>query len=60
MAFPVTKVLVLNHGESYAICPRCHCTLEREYMNYCDRCGQHLSWSLFSFAEIVHVSPHSP
>ena len=29
---------------AYYICPRCKITIEREFMVYCDRCGQHLSW----------------
>ena len=28
----------------YYICPRCNVTMEREFMAYCDRCGQHLNW----------------
>ena len=29
---------------SYPVCPHCHITMEREYQNYCDRCGQRLDW----------------
>lgn len=29
---------------SYYFCPRCWKTMEREYMAYCDRCGQCLQW----------------
>ena len=28
----------------YYVCPRCNVTMEREFMAYCDRCGQCLSW----------------
>lgn len=28
----------------YSACPRCATTLDREYMNFCDRCGQKLEW----------------
>lgn len=28
----------------YYVCPRCCCTIEREYMYCCDRCGQRLDW----------------
>lgn len=31
----------------YAVCPRCRSTLPRDYMHYCDRCGQRLSWDRF-------------
>lgn len=29
---------------SYYVCPRCGVTMEREFMAYCDRCGQCLCW----------------
>ena len=29
---------------SYYICPRCNVTMEREFIAYCDRCGQCLNW----------------
>lgn len=29
---------------SYYMCPRCNTSLDREYMAYCDRCGQCLDW----------------
>lgn len=38
---------------AFPVCPHCGCTLEREHMAYCDRCGQHLSWSRFKGAAIV-------
>lgn len=55
LPLPVTKVLVLLHGDSYPICPRCDCTADREYMRFCDRCGQHLSWELFDYAKVIHA-----
>lgn len=45
---PVTEVLALHHGDSYPLCPRCRTSMEREYMHYCDRCGQRLGWELFA------------
>ena len=50
---PVNKILMLADGDSYPICPRCDCTVDREYMNFCDRCGQRLGWEFFEFAIIV-------
>ena len=55
LPLPVTAVLMLNHGDTFPICPRCDRTLDREYMNYCDRCGQHLGWDLFHLARVVHA-----
>ena len=31
----------------FSICPKCNTTLERDYQNFCDRCGQRLSWNLY-------------
>ena len=54
---PVTKVLCFRdktgQQNSYALCPGCGTTLEREYQHYCDRCGQHLSWKHYSSAEVL-------
>lgn len=36
-------------GDSFPVCPRCACTIEREYMCFCDRCGQKLNWQFFYF-----------
>ena len=41
-------------GYEYPICPKCRTSLEREYVNYCDRCGQHLGWSEYdNYASII-------
>lgn len=53
ISLPVTKITVRTRGDCYPVCPRCKCSLDREYMNFCDRCGQKLDWSLFSFGEIL-------
>lgn len=50
----VTDILVLGNGYCFPVCPRCGITLEREYMHYCDRCGQCLEWSKYNKAEIVY------
>ena len=40
----------------YPLCPQCHRSLEREYQNYCDRCGQALNWKGYAQAlrKIIH------
>ena len=43
----VTETVVLASGIAYPVCPRCRVSLDREYMNFCDRCGQRLSWQSF-------------
>ncbi len=50
----VTMVKALCSGGSYyPVCPGCQITLEREYQNYCDRCGQRLDWSGFDTAIVL-------
>ena len=50
---PVTKVIACANT-TYPICPRCAASLEREYMSFCDRCGQKLNWDLFEHAKVIH------
>lgn len=56
---PVAEILLLEHGDSYPVCPRCSISLDREYMNFCDRCGQRLDWKQFKKAQIIYPK-HSP
>ena len=42
-----------NGVTSFPVCPRCDCTMEREYQAFCDRCGQRLSWREFNKAAIL-------
>lgn len=39
---------------SYYVCPRCGITMEREFMQYCDRCGQCLDWRQYRRATVIH------
>ena len=52
---PVTEVMVYGDGDSYPVCPRCDCTLDREYMRFCDRCGQRLFWATLDTAKIAYT-----
>lgn len=40
----------------YYVCPRCHSLLDREFVRYCDRCGQRLGWHFYSKAKICKFS----
>ena len=44
--FPV-KEFHIRCKNVYPICPRCRTPLDREYMHFCDRCGQQLDWSQY-------------
>ena len=50
---PVTKVIAYSNT-TYPVCPRCAVSLDREYMYFCDRCGQKLNWDLFQHSKIIH------
>lgn len=50
---PVREILELPNGYRSAVCPRCKCTLDREYQRFCDRCGQHLLWKFFCSATVI-------
>ena len=41
---PVTRFRSLANGDCYPVCPRCDSSLDREYTQFCDRCGQRLAW----------------
>ena len=51
-ALTVIAIKVYRNGSSFPICPKCDCTMEREYQSFCDRCGQKLKWRGFSKAKI--------
>ena len=34
-------------GNIYPICPRCNISMDNEYQNYCNRCGQALNWDKY-------------
>lgn len=56
MALSIKGVIIFPDGAAYYVCPRCGVTLEREFVNYCDRCGQHLSWNSCEKARIVYAN----
>ena len=51
----ITQLMVVPAGikTGYFVCPRCRVTLEREFVAYCDRCGQRLDWRDYKKAEII-------
>lgn len=51
----VRKSFRTKKGSTYPICPRCNITMDREYKNYCDRCGQALNWEKYEKAVTMAV-----
>lgn len=50
---PVRELARYRSGGTFPVCPRCGSALEREYQNYCDRCGQRLGWRGLGRARVV-------
>lgn len=53
----VSQLRVFQSGLSktgYYVCPRCNTSLDREFVAYCDRCGQKLDWSQYKKAELIY------
>lgn len=46
-----------KYYDSYPVCPGCGHTIDREFMAYCDRCGQKLSWKGYQKAEVEYKIP---
>ena len=58
---PVTELMVFPDcigKPALYVCPRCLITMEREFMAFCDRCGQSLSWKNYKKAKIVYPGAH--
>ena len=57
----VTEIMIYpspNYGETgYYVCPKCKTTLEREFVRFCDRCGQRLDWSNYRNAKPLYPRP---
>jgi len=49
----VCELLLCRDRCYYPICPRCKCSIEREYMSFCDRCGQRLGWDRYHNAKVI-------
>lgn len=56
-SMPVTELMLFPDETTYYVCPRCDITLEREFMPFCDRCGQCLNWKDYKKAKIVYPGP---
>ena len=43
----VVEYKILGDCDMFPVCPKCLCTLDREYQSFCDRCGQKLRWKKY-------------
>ena len=53
MPMPVLRARTINNGDTYSLCPRCDNDIEREYMLYCNCCGQCLDWSMLDYVRSI-------
>ena len=44
----------VNGENGYYVCPKCKITLEWEFMDFCDRCGQKLDWDGCENAKVIY------
>ncbi len=51
----IMQVRIFWDNNAFYVCPRCETSLEREYMRYCDRCGQCLGWRDRKKAERIYI-----
>ncbi len=56
---PVAQVMIYSDGTGYYICPRCRVTMDREFVDFCDCCGQHLSWKNYRKAKKIYPAQHN-
>ena len=49
----VRELIRYRSGGTFPICPQCRSAVERDYQQYCDRCGQCLSWRKIDRAQII-------
>lgn len=52
---PVAERLIYSDGTGYYNCPRCNNTIDREFADFCECCGQHLSWKEYKKAKKVYI-----
>ncbi len=56
-AKPVVEIIsfrcAFGGHSDYYVCPACHVTLAREFMAYCDCCGQRLDWKKYREATVI-------
>ena len=51
----ITEAVVYYDRSAYFRCPNCKTTLERDFQQYCDRCGQKLKWPSFQKVKYIYL-----
>ena len=54
---PVTEAVELGKmGSYFPVCPRCSHSMEREYIAFCNRCGQRLGWGVLQWTDVTDMA----
>lgn len=53
VSIPVQTIIHYPNESDYPLCPRCGCSLDREYLSFCNCCGQKLAWSKLKNATVL-------
>lgn len=51
----VKKIRVYPDNCFFGVCPRCNNSIDREYQDFCNCCGQRLDWSKLDEAEVEQI-----
>lgn len=50
----ISEIVCLKRSQVlFYICPRCNRVIDREFMRFCDSCGQKLSWNKINKVEVI-------
>lgn len=50
---PVAQIRLFHPDGAFPVCPQCGISMEREYQNFCEYCGQRLDWKRYKKAQVV-------
>ena len=51
----ITEAVVYYDRSAYFRCPNCKISLERDFQQYCDRCGQKLKWPSLEKIKYIYL-----
>ena len=51
----IRRYLRHGSGDAYPLCPRCEKPMEREFVCFCDKCGQRLGWDRLNQARFIQA-----
>ena len=55
MVMQLRVVMDICGETGFYVCPRCNISLDREFMTYCNNCGQKLNWRNYQNAQTIYL-----